>query len=138
MGYRRKAREAALQLLYTWELTGELTSEDIREIWNLKGQVNPKVQDFAILIFNGVMAHLQEIDEHIQAASLNWRVERMSLIDRNILRIAVLEILYFRDIPFRVSLDEAIEIGKKFGTGDSGAFINGVLDRIVNNMRKDK
>jgi len=138
MGYRHKAREATLQLLYLREFVGDVTGLNIEDFWALTEQTSPRLQTFALEIFHGVVEHMEEIDRVLQKASMNWRVQRMSLIDRNILRIAVFELLFVEDIPFRVSLDEAIEIGKKFGTKDSRIFINGVLDRVASNIRKDK
>ncbi len=78
----------------------------------------------------GVLSHLQEIDQLIERFSENWRLSRMSLIDRNILRMAVFELLHCNDIPPKVALNEAIELGKEYGSEDSGSFVNGILDRI--------
>ena len=138
MGYRRKARQAALQMLYAREFTGDLSPEAMEGVWELNRHTSPRLQRFAMDLVEGVIRNLPRIDATIQGASLNWRLERMSLIDKNILRIAVFEILFVDDIPFRVSIDEAIEIGKLFGSGDSRAFVNGILDRVVSEMRKAK
>lgn len=138
MGYRHKAREAALQLLYIREFVEDTANSGMEDFWRLNGQTSPRLQAFALQIFDGVIKHIPEIDEALQTASVNWRVKRMSLIDRNILRIAVFELLFVEDIPFKVSLDEAIELGKRFGTKDSWSFINGVLDRVASNIRKDQ
>ena len=83
----------------------------------------------------GVCEHRAELDRMIRRSSKNWRVERMSRVDRNILRIAIYEVLYRKDVPPKVSIDEAVELGKRFGTEESGAFINGILDHIYNEMK---
>jgi N utilization substance protein B len=88
--------------------------------------------EFAEQIVLGVQEHLQEIDRLIEKYSENWRLDRISLIDRNILRMAIFELLYCEEIPPKVTLNEAIDLGKRFGTDDSGSFINGILDQIQN------
>jgi N utilization substance protein B len=90
---------------------------------------------FTERIVRGVVQHRDGIDQRITDSSTNWRVQRMALVDRNILRIAVYELVYLPEIPPRVILNEAIEIAKRYGTADSGAFINGILDRIANQVR---
>jgi N utilization substance protein B len=87
-------------------------------------------QDFFLLLSRGVIQHIAVIDKKIEQYSSNWKLDRMTCVDRNILRIAVFEIIYCPDIPYKVSINEAIDIGKNFGTKDSGAFLNGVLDSI--------
>jgi len=83
----------------------------------------------------GVLEHCQEIDRTIERHSENWRLERMPLVDRNILRIAAFELLYREEIPPKVVLDEAIELGKRFGSPETGSFVNGILDRIMSKAR---
>jgi N utilization substance protein B len=101
-------------------------------IENLWGELElpQDVRQFAAERVKGVSEHLEEIDAHILACSDHWRVERMAVVDRNILRLAIYELIYQTDVPERVIINEAIELGKRFGTEDSGAFINGVLDQI--------
>jgi len=89
-----------------------------------------KGQDFFLLLTRGVIQHIFVIDKKIEQYSSNWKLDRMTCVDRNILRIAVFEIIYCPDIPYKVSINEAIDIGKNFGTKDSGSFLNGVLDSI--------
>lgn len=104
--------------------------ELIRRYW----ENNPcpeKARMFAEQLVIGTLEHLQEIDELIGIHALHWKPERFFAIDRNIIRIASYEILYRDDIPTRVSIDEALEIAKKFSTGDSAKFINGILDKIA-------
>ena len=90
----------------------------------------PKARPFFMKLVNGVLESQPQIDELIERFSKNWRVKRMACVDRNIMRIAVFEMLFCDDIPPKVSINEAIDIGKKFGTEESGAFINGIVDRI--------
>jgi N utilization substance protein B len=99
------------------------------EFWqNFKG--TNQGQDFFLLLSQGVIQHIASIDQKIEQYSSNWKLGRMTCVDRNILRIAVFEIVYCPDIPYKVSINEAIDIGKNFGTKDSGSFLNGVLDSI--------
>lgn len=138
MGQRRKSREIALQMLYQMEMTGhtphmvidlyfELTSGDEEKNPDLAEAVRP----FAEQLLNGVYAHRDELDKMIVTASENWRLERMSIVDRNVIRIALFEMLYCPEIPPKVSINEAIDLGKTFGSPDSGAFINGILDHLL-------
>ena len=133
MKSRRKSREFALQALYQWDIARQDIQRIIaqsREHFSLeKGE-----DEFSERIIRGVVEHLQELDQLIEAYSENWRLERISLIDRNILRMAVYELLYCEEIPPKVTLNEAVDLGKQFGTEDSGSFINGILDRIQNEV----
>jgi len=90
----------------------------------------PDIKDYMTRLVHGVHGNFQELDTLIQSASTNWKLERMAMVDRNILRLAAFELMQLSDIPPKVSLNEAIEIGKRFGTEDSGSFINGILDKI--------
>jgi len=99
-----------------------------KDHFSLKGESD----EFVERIVLGVIEHCQEIDRLIEQYSENWRLDRMNLVDRNILRMATFELLYFEDIPPKVTLNEAIDLGKRYGTEDSGSFINGILDRIQN------
>lgn len=130
---RHKARETALKILYQKDVTGN----DLKTIWqffceNYEPSLN--YLDYAWTLVKGINKHNAEIDSLIQRYSSNWRLERMSPIDRNALRIAVYEMIYL-DVPPKVSIDEAIELGKRYGTEHSGAFINGILDAIYHNQR---
>jgi N utilization substance protein B len=130
---RRKSREFALQVLYQWEITKQDVSRAMgqaAECFPLeKGEV-----EFAERLVRGVMECREKLDEVIEAYSEHWRLERMSIVDRNILRIAAFELLHCPDIPPKVTLNEAIDLGKRFGTEDSGGFINGILDRILSEV----
>lgn len=143
-GPRRHARECALQILYQLDLhlSSAEASARVESELNLyfshlfpeeeldPKDLSPEVETFARRLVEGVAKNSQEIDDTVQQASQNWRLERMSRVDRNVLRLAVFEMLHLSESPRRVVINEAIELAKKFGTQDSGAFINGILDRI--------
>ena len=131
MGKRRKSREFALQALYRWDITRKDDNKTIAQFRDHFSQRKEK-DEFAERIALGVLEHVREIDQLIEEYSENWRLDRMPIIDRNILRMATFELLYCEDIPPKVTLDEAIELGKRYGSEDSGSFINGILDRIQN------
>ena len=128
---RRRAREYALQILFQLELTdSKLSEEMLNEFW--EGNVEKKgVRDFTLTIVKETLANLDAIDETIIKAAENWSLERMAVIDRNILRAATYELTCRSDIPASVVINEAIEIAKKYSTIDSASFINGILDRIA-------
>jgi len=96
-----------------------------------------EIRDFANILVRGVSEKRDDIDHEIEASSKNWRLSRMATVDRNILRVAVYELMYLSDVPKRVSINEAIELGKKYGSEDSGSFINGVLDKISQGVGKE-
>ena len=133
MGKRRRARELAIQVLYHLEYNPGNPEESFDTV--CKSFLPPKeTRPFAKDLVLGVWRNKEDLDKLIGRASKNWRIERMSRVDRNILRIAVFEVLYMGDIPPKVSIDEAVELGKRFGTEDSGAFVNGVLDCIYTTL----
>jgi N utilization substance protein B len=131
MGKRREGREVALQLLFHWDLNVRqpLTSEDLEFFWQFR-QTQRNVQSHAAALLAGVIAHQALIDEKITSYTANYELKRISAVDRNILRIAIYEMLYAMDVPPLVAMNEAIEIAKKFGTEDSSKFVNGILDRV--------
>lgn len=129
MGGRRKARERALQALYSIDLNPQGRAESAKDGYGSipgQGEEDPFARD----LVDGTLARLDEIDVLISRASLKWDVERMAIVDRNILRLATYELLSSCDTPPRVILNEAIELAKFFGGDESGTFVNGVLDRI--------
>jgi len=132
---RRKARELALQILYQIELTQQPANEVLllffSYLYPQKG-----LEDFTRRLVYGVKEHQQKIDQVLRQYSENWSLERISAVDRNILRIGIFELLFCPDIPPKVSINEAIELGKKFGTEKSAAFINGILDKIAHIKKK--
>jgi N utilization substance protein B len=133
LGKRRRSREFALQVLYQLEITKQ---DALEAMVQLRENFSPEEgeDEFTKRIVLGVMEHRQEIDRLIEERSENWRLERMTIIDRNILRIAIFELLYCSEIPPKVTLNEAIDLGKRYGSDESGSFINGILDRIQNEV----
>ncbi len=130
MGARRKARELALQMLFQHDMSGNEPDMIIATFEDLQ-KSKPNTREFAVRIFRGTVDHLGEIDDIIQAQAENWRLSRMAVVDRNIIRMSVYEFLHESDTPKLVIIDEAIEIAKKFGTQKSSQFINGILDGIL-------
>ena len=129
MGSRRKAREAALQLLYMLEFENSNVEEALDHFWR-HGELDEKGKSFVRQLVLGAMEHMQDIDRYITESSENWRLSRMAIVDRNIMRMAVYEFLYTPDTPKKVVINEAIEIAKRFGAEESTQFVNGVLDNI--------
>lgn len=130
MGTRRKSRELALQALYQEELTGRAGQLDFEEFCT-HFQVTKKAIPYARKLLQGVQEKKDAINQLISRYAENWRLERMSVIDRNILRLAVFELHYQDDVPTNVAINEAVEIAKRFSTDDSGPFINGILDGMA-------
>jgi N utilization substance protein B len=126
---RRLSRGYALQLLFQYDFTHRDPSEIITEFWEDK-KVNKAVVDFANDIFRGTVMNLKQIDNIIKETAEHWVLERMAIVDRNIIRLASYEIMFRDDIPPIVSIDEAIEIAKKYSSSESSSFINGILDKI--------
>jgi transcription antitermination protein NusB len=129
-GSRRKSRQAALQALFLMEMNTDKTPAQSLETFLENFPVKGKSQPFFSRLYEGVCEHKGEIDYIIQGHSEHWRLERMSRVDCNILRLAVFELVYCSDVPPRVAINEAIDLGKQFGSDESGAFINGILDSI--------
>jgi transcription antitermination protein NusB len=129
MGRRRQSREAALQLLYALDITRANVREMLRAGWTEK-MLSPELRDFATILVTGVIEHRDEIDACIQECSTNWSLERIGLVERNILRFAIYELCFLPDIPPNVTINEAVEVAKKYGTEEAPAFINGILDRV--------
>lgn len=129
MRKRTQARELALQLMYQLDLRGDEILDEVTAAV-APGAGDPETMDFARELLLGVREKRAEIDRHIEEVAKNWQLKRMAAIDRNILRLATYELLYRADIPPLVTINEAIDIAKKFSTKNSGPFVNGVLDNI--------
>jgi N utilization substance protein B len=134
MGLRRKSRELALQFLFGYDMQ-QLPAEDaavVRAIDNfiLCFETGAKALDYTRELVTGILGQLELIDGFISTHSHNWRLERMSLVDRNLLRIAVYEMQYRSDVPAEVAINEALEIAKRYSAPDSVSFINGILDAL--------
>ena len=131
MGDRRKSRELALQALFALDLNKTDFRPQMDDFLEQHGEdLSGSTRLFFQTLVDGVFENRKQIDTLLDQWAKNWKISRMPAVDRNIMRIAVFEMLHLSDIPSSVSINEAVEIGKKFGTRDSGPFINGVLDRI--------
>lgn len=136
MRKRTKAREYALQLLYCCDVTGEHL-KDLSSFWaEQQDEVEEEVKNFAEIITSGVLTYKEAIDKKISAFATNWQLERMAVVDRNILRIGCFELFYLEDIPAKVSINEAVDLAKKYSGEEAGKFVNGVLDRIKEDSGK--
>jgi transcription antitermination protein NusB len=134
MGRRTKARECAFQLLYQWEVGGEPMADAMAAFWRLRSGV-PQMRAMAERLARGAHARAGELDAAIAEAASNWRIDRIAMVDRTILRLGTYELLAEPDTPSAVVLDEAVELAKRFGEADSPAFVNGVLDAIRRRVR---
>jgi N utilization substance protein B len=135
MGKRRRAREAAIQYHFWRDLQHGETPERIEDFWEFC-PATAGVREFAQPLIEGMVAHRDEIDERIRKYCENYNLNRISAVDRNVLRLAIYEMLYRDDIPPVVSINEAIELAKTFGGADSGKFVNGILDRIRKDLNR--
>jgi N utilization substance protein B len=129
MSKRREGRETAVQLLFSRDFCADGSLPDIEGFFGLH-TASPAVQKHARSLFDGVVQHLGEIDARIAATLANFSMERLNTVDRNILRVAVFEMFHATEVPPIVAINEAIEIAKRLGGPDSGRFVNGVLDRL--------
>lgn len=129
---RTQARECALQILYQYEMNPGSLPSLLAEFWRQEEQVPvaQDVRDFAARIVSGTCEHQNDIDQVISRYADNWELHRMAIIDRNILRFATYELLYAADIPPKVTINEAVNLAKKFSQEESGKFVNGILDKI--------
>ena len=130
MGNRRKGREFALQILFEIEFSHEKLKQALEVFWN-ENEASPEIKSFTEDLVSGTLRNASEIDAMIEGSSTNWKLSRMASVDRNLLRQATYELLYLKDIPASVTINEAVEIAKKFGTEESSSFINGILDKIA-------
>ncbi len=137
MGRRRKAREETLRILYRLEFDNRQPEETLSQYWENK-KTNQAAREYSSWLVNGIISHHKKIDTIIQNASEHWRLSRMALIDRNILRMAVFELLYEENIEPAVVINEAIEIAKAYSGDEAATFVNGVLDAIRKNLGNQK
>lgn len=128
-GRRRIGREAAIQFLYSREINPDEATESLEAFWEVR-PIRPEARTFAEKLIEGVLEHEEEIDSILTEKLENYRIERLAAVDRNILRLAIHEILHREDIPDPVSINEAIEIAKRFGSTESSSFVNGLLDSV--------
>ncbi len=134
MGKRRRAREIALQVLYEMEVTRKDSDEALADFWE-SHPTGEEVCSFATKLVTGTVENLSSIDALLGKHADNWDLDRMAAVDRNILRFATYELLFLDGIPPKVTINEAIEIAKKYSTQDSGRFVNGILDGIKDEKR---
>lgn len=139
---RTRAREIALQLLFQFDLRGDGYAEELGK--TLPGLCadecdgDAEVLEFTTRLVEGTLGHRTEIDLRLQGVTRNWDLRRMANVDRNVLRMAIYELMYCKDVPPKVAINEAIELGKKFSTANSGGFVNGILDRVRLDLEKER
>ena len=133
MRRRTQARDYALKILYQSDITKKSVVEILKEFEADERNKDGEVQEFCERLVSGVQSHLREIDVKISQCAANWDLKRMAIIDRNILRLGVFELHYASDIPPKVTINEAVELAKKYGDLESGKFVNGILDKIHRN-----
>src|SRR5881409_2105709 len=139
MGSRRKARECALQMLFAADVAGTRSDELARMFWSelADGDLDSPARDFATRLAVGALAHVDEVDERIRSRAEHWRISRMALVDRNLLRLAVYEFLH-EPTPRTVIINEALEIARRFSTYEATQFINGILDAIKRDLDQEQ
>jgi transcription antitermination protein NusB len=134
MGARRRARECALQMLFSYDVARPSVEELIETYWGEMAEASEEVRSFANELVIGTITHLNEIDERIRLRTENWRIVRMAIVDRNLLRMAIYEFIYQSATPKTVAINEALEIARRFSTSDATQFINGLLDAIKRDL----
>jgi N utilization substance protein B len=139
---RTRAREIALQLLFQFDLRGPAYDQElgstIAAMCTEAGEGDAEVTGFALRLVEGTLRRRTEIDERLRSVTRNWDLKRMAAVDRNILRMSIFELWHCADVPPKVAINEAIELGKKFSTANSGAFVNGILDRVRMDLEKER
>jgi N utilization substance protein B len=135
MGSRRKSREKALQVLFQLDFHNADIEAVLKEFWDTHS-TGDKVRDFTESLVRGTFTNREIIDQMISSTVENWSIERLAAVDRAILRFATYELMYMPDVPAKVTINEAVEIAKTYGTEESGGFINGVLDKIREKIGK--
>ncbi len=130
MRKRSIARECALKVLYQIEMTGRTPEVALGLFWEQEAEHPQDVRDFASNIVTGIYNNLSDIDNKLGEYATNWQLNRMAVIDRNVLRIGLYELKYASDIPPKVAINEAVEVAKKYGDHDSSKFVNGILDKV--------
>lgn len=135
MGMRRDARELAVQFLFQRDFQSEDLPKELAAFW-LEWGITGRTKDFAEALVLGVEEHRQDVDERIRNYAENWDINRMDVVDRNIMRLALYEMFYCREIPPVVSINEAVDIARDFGGEESGRFVNGILDRALRDLSR--
>ncbi|TAN60663.1 transcription antitermination factor NusB [bacterium] len=136
MRKRTQAREYALQLLYAYDITQD-ELKDLEPFWAQADEVIPEIKDFTEKLFLGTLKNLERIDKKISGFADNWQLKRMAAVDRNILRMGSFELSYLEDVPAKVTINEAVDLAKKYSGEEAGKFVNGILDRIRADLGKN-
>ncbi|MDD5561170.1 MAG: transcription antitermination factor NusB [Candidatus Omnitrophica bacterium] len=138
MRKRTKAREYVLQMLYQVDITRGNWQDIMNSFWEsgLQEDIPAELKEFSADLLKGVVEHMHEIDEKISKYAANWKLERMAFVDRNIMRLGCFELIFREDIPPKVTINEAVELAKKYSGSESGKFVNAILDQIK--IEKDK
>jgi N utilization substance protein B len=134
MGARRRARECALQMLFSYDLARPTVEDLIESYWGELAEAADEVRTFANELVEGTILHLATIDDRIRVRTEHWRIPRMAVVDRNLLRMAVFEFLYHPSTPRTVAINEALEIARRFSTAEATQFVNGILDAIKRDL----
>lgn len=137
MGKRRKAREETLRILYRLEFDNREPDEILQHYWKSR-RTDRETRDYSTWLTKGITSHQDEIDSLIQSTSEHWRLSRMAVIDRNVLRMAIYELLFEKDIAPAIVINEAIEIARRYSGDESAVFVNGILDAVRKNLDKTK
>ena len=135
MGQRSKARELALKCLYAYESTGE-SIDSICESLIADSDLKPEAAGFSESLLRNTVSHLEELDKRITIHAINWNIERLAMVDKNILRLGFCELLFFPDVPSKVAINEAVELAKKYSAEESSGFVNGVLDALNKKLQQ--
>lgn len=137
MSARRKARELTLKALYAYDIT-KAAPEQVADDIIIPSLIKPQAKDFSRKLFLKTVETIKELDEHIKAHAKSWDFSRIATIEKNILRMGICEFLYFDDIHSTISIDEAIELAKRYGDKDAKSFVNAVLDSVLKGIEKEK
>ena len=137
MGRRRKAREETLRILFRLEFENKQIEKTLDQYWESK-KISEEIKEYSTWLVNGIISDQAKIDNIIQQVSEHWRISRMALVDRNILRMAVFELLYEENIAPAIIINEAIEIAKKYSGDEAGTFVNGILDAVRKDLKDIK
>ncbi|MFA5287012.1 MAG: transcription antitermination factor NusB [Candidatus Omnitrophota bacterium] len=132
MRKRTVSREFALQILYQVDITHDAPDVALENFWSARSQetIEDKLKEFTSKLVKGVVSNMDEIDKKISEYAANWHLKRMAVVDRNIMRMGCFEILYCDDIPSKVSINEAVDLAKKFSGSEAGKFVNAILDKV--------
>ncbi len=133
MGVRHEGREAAMQFLYQWDLGGNREERDLEDFFSFR-KLSPAATRFCRSLLAGALSTIPQIDQILEEHLQNYQLSRLSTVDRNVLRVAIYELLFSPKTPVAVIIDEAITIAKKYGTQESGRFVNGILDKIKHSL----